>query len=182
IQLLKAFNASNQSGKYYSAGYVPLEMAQHPMAAPSVFNFFLPTYAPPGEIFEAGLVAPEFQIVNSAAATDYINIMYGMLLSDYYMDVTTGVSTVIPGSPDYDNPLSYPENIVQIDVADEVALAEDVPQMIDRLDILLTGGTMTQPSKDAIIETVEQFSFEPSIAAKLAILMVMIAPDYVIQK
>ena len=42
-------------------------LGQAPLMSPSVFNFFTPTYAPPGEIRDRSLFAPELQI-----ATEYL--------------------------------------------------------------------------------------------------------------
>ena len=60
-QLWRAFDASSQSGKYNVQNITGL-IGQGPLQAPSVFNFFSPFYAPPGEIANQGLVAPEMQV------------------------------------------------------------------------------------------------------------------------
>src|SRR5262249_7641108 len=41
---------------------------QNPLRAPTVFNFFEPTYVMPGAIAQAGLVSPEFKITNEETA------------------------------------------------------------------------------------------------------------------
>lgn len=41
---------------------------QYPMGSPSVFSFYEPAYSPAGEVYNARLRAPEFQILNSATA------------------------------------------------------------------------------------------------------------------
>ena len=43
---------------------------------PSVFNFFSPDYRPPGPMGAAGLVAPEFQLLNSYTAISIMNLIY----------------------------------------------------------------------------------------------------------
>lgn len=183
MQMLKAFDASNQSGRYYSSGFFLQEATtQHPVSAPSVFNFFLPEYTPPGPIMDAELVAPEFEILNSATTVSYVNMIYQMLISDYYMDVTTEASTVFIGAPDFEGSPFVAENWVNLDFGDEEALADNVPELVDRLDILLTGGIMTDETKQSIIDTTELFFFDDTLAVKVAIMMVMISPDYVIQK
>jgi len=49
-------------------------IGQSPMRAPSVFNFFRPGYRPPQtQIADAGLVAPEMQIISEASALFYAN-------------------------------------------------------------------------------------------------------------
>ena len=44
-------------------------LGQAALRSPSVFNFYLPDYAPPGPVADAGLVAPEFQISTASLLT-----------------------------------------------------------------------------------------------------------------
>ncbi len=46
---------------------------QTPLSAPTVFNWFLPSFTPAGPIAQAGLVAPELQHMNAAIAVKYYN-------------------------------------------------------------------------------------------------------------
>ncbi|MEY3897838.1 MAG: hypothetical protein RLZZ214_3359 [Verrucomicrobiota bacterium] len=66
VNAARAFNASAPNGWFYLDAFI-LDHAQEPMKAPSVFNFYLPTHSPPGPLADAGLVAPEFQIVNASS-------------------------------------------------------------------------------------------------------------------
>ena len=66
-QLWRAYGAKAANGQY-RVGNINASFGQGPLQAPSVFNFFSPFYAPPGEIADQGLVAPELQI-----ATEYLN-------------------------------------------------------------------------------------------------------------
>ena len=51
-------------------------LAQSPLRAPSVFNFFRPGYVPPHTLLaQAGLVAPEFQITDDTSVIGYANFM-----------------------------------------------------------------------------------------------------------
>lgn len=56
--------------------------AQTPLRAPSVFNWFLPDYRPPGDISAAGLVAPELQLATENFVISYYNTFYNLLLTD----------------------------------------------------------------------------------------------------
>ena len=66
VNFARAFNAASAEGWYYLPG-----MNQHHVEevfnSPSVFNFYLPTYSPPGALAENGLVAPEMQIINASS-------------------------------------------------------------------------------------------------------------------
>lgn len=183
IQLLRAFDASNESGKLWSVGYFAQEgMGQHPMAAPSVFNFFLPTYSPPGPVADADLVAPEFELMNAATAINYINLIFDMLLGDIYMDVTTEPSPILIGQPYFEGAILEGENTVGLDLSDELGLAGETEALVDRLDLLLAGGTLSEQTKTTIVSVANQFFFDEEIKTKVAIYMVMLSPDYIIQK
>ena len=76
-QLWRAYGARSQSGKYNVQNITGL-IGQGPLQAPSVFNFFSPFYAPPGEIANQGLVAPEMQVTTeylSSLWTDYVFVL-----------------------------------------------------------------------------------------------------------
>ncbi|MDJ0919150.1 MAG: DUF1800 domain-containing protein, partial [Woeseiaceae bacterium] len=60
-QLWRAYDAESANGGYRFPA-VSFFFGQGPMQSPSVFNFFSPFYAPPGEISDSSLVAPELQI------------------------------------------------------------------------------------------------------------------------
>ncbi|HEX2749321.1 MAG TPA: DUF1800 family protein, partial [Verrucomicrobiales bacterium] len=80
VNLARAFNAYTASGWYYLDAFT-LDHVQEPMKSPSVFNFYLPDYAPPGTLVEHGLVAPEFQIINATSAT---------MAPNYFWNAITG--------------------------------------------------------------------------------------------
>ena len=46
----------------------PVNFGQRPLSSPTVFNFFLPDHQPTGPITDAGLFAPEFQIITAVTA------------------------------------------------------------------------------------------------------------------
>lgn len=51
-------------------------LAQEPLRAPSVFNYFEPDFTRPGAIAGAGLYAPEFQILTDTTAITTANMYY----------------------------------------------------------------------------------------------------------
>ena len=59
--LWRALDARSRDGRIRE-GWPEVYGAQAVLRSPTVFNFYLPTYALPGEIANAGLVSPEFQI------------------------------------------------------------------------------------------------------------------------
>ena len=74
-QLWRAYDARSADGTLFFRPAPINTFAQSPLQSPSVFNFFSPFYAPPGEIADADLAAPELQI-----ATEYRNT----LITNYF--------------------------------------------------------------------------------------------------
>lgn len=183
-QIMRAFDAQNESGKLWNvAATFEFACKQHVLSSPSVFNFYLPSHAPVGPIFNQGLVAPEFEILTSATAMNYINLVYVWFLVDNYMDISTKASTTVPGLPEANPFLFDPNDNAELDLAAELALADDLPALLDRLDILLTGGLLSEEMKQTIVENCEILTlFDAEIAVKSAIFLTLISPDYVIQK
>lgn len=65
VKLWRLTNARSGNGRVFRLSHIRDEFAQFPLSAPSVFNFFKPNFAQPGEIRNAGLVSPEFQIAHA---------------------------------------------------------------------------------------------------------------------
>ncbi len=55
---------------------------QPPLGAPTVFNWFLPTYAPAGPVADAGLVGPELQLTDESNTIGRYNAIYEFVLSN----------------------------------------------------------------------------------------------------
>ena len=72
-------------------------LGQSPLAAPSVFNWFLPDYTVPGALSEAGLVSPEFQIATETNLVNRVNRLWAFTWANL-VGMTTfpgaGVDTV----------------------------------------------------------------------------------------
>ncbi|MAO46501.1 MAG: hypothetical protein CL823_05060 [Crocinitomicaceae bacterium] len=182
IQLLKAFDAQNESGKMFSVGWNTSDI-QHPLNSPSVFNFFLPTYAPSGPIMDSSLVAPEFELLNSTIAIEYINMSFDIIWSENYMESITLASPENIGYPWWEIGFSNPEDHVELDFNEEISLAAyDPAAMIERLNLLLGGGTISSATMQTIVNIIDVDYLEPSDRVKLALYFILISPDYVIQK
>ena len=67
----RLFGASSPSGALrINRLHDPIEgVGQGPLRSPSVFNFFRPDYSPAGDVRDAGLVAPEFQITHETTVS-----------------------------------------------------------------------------------------------------------------
>lgn len=71
---------------------------QRPLGANSVFNFFEPDYQPPGVIADAGLFAPEFQIINENTTMLAANDLFRRICESYGSDNCNGVFATTPST------------------------------------------------------------------------------------
>ena len=162
----RQFNASSEDGMFFNNGYrLDYYTNQHPFHAPSVFNFFLPTHSPAGELSENGLVALEFQITNASTIVGMTN----------QLDV--GTFTFHNGALiDYWEPFTKTE----INFGDYITLAEDPEKLVDRLDILLTYDRMSEGTRLSILSTLRDVT-NLRDRAEHAIYLVTISPDYAVE-
>jgi len=65
----------------WNLGNTDTVLGQTPLGAPTVFNFFEPTYKFPGELADAGLTTPEFQISSDTNVIRQANFMFGGIYS-----------------------------------------------------------------------------------------------------
>jgi uncharacterized protein (DUF1800 family) len=168
VQWARTFNLKKPtSGKYdlFDTSQQSNSLGQFVFRSPSVFNFFRPGYVPAGTAIASNkLVAPEFQIVNEISTIGYANFMHDI--------VTT--KTNANREPDY---------------TAEAAIANDSAALVTQIDLLLTGGQLSQTNKDKIKLAVDSITLPATndadarfnrIAA--AILLTMVSPQYLIQK
>jgi len=182
VQLCRAFNAASANGLYRNTGYLAQEMLkQYPFHAPSVFNFFLPTYQPLGPLANANLVAPEFQITTSYTAISVINFLEMAINYEEPMDISnpaletcedTGVTC-----PDLTD-----DEIVTLTLTQELNLAEnDIDGLITHLDLILTYGMLSTAMKSIIKNAITPLK-DPLERVNMALYLLMISPEYAVLK
>ncbi|NJL31386.1 MAG: DUF1800 domain-containing protein [Phycisphaerales bacterium] len=66
VRLWRVAPPRSVSGRVFRYSHLTDQYGQFPLSAPSVFNFYKPDFAPIGEVRNAGLVAPEFQIATDS--------------------------------------------------------------------------------------------------------------------
>jgi len=177
--LFRSFNltrgsATSERGEYKtgvrSLGDIHLETGQSVLRANSVFNFYLPDYSPVGPVRDANFVAPEFQIAtenNIIATTTYI----GWQLQ-YYHHAGTGNG-------------GAPLTQATLDLRREFELAADVNALLDHLNLVMLSGSMSAELRTILSSHLEAISPDAdgrSQRARDAINLIMISPDYTVQK
>jgi hypothetical protein len=92
VELLRALRAQPPADgrfRYYWIGEPTWGLAQMPLDAPTVFNFFQPDWAQPGAVAAAGLVSPELQLADETSAFGTPNFLRAVLFEGYANDDTT---------------------------------------------------------------------------------------------
>lgn len=179
----RAFNAASTSGHYVLDQFT-LDHLQDPFRAPSVFNFFQPAHSPPGPIADAGLVAPEFQIINASTAVAAPNHYWNAILGDLHRWGS--------GRREYSVRLNLTQELTMVVPAAQVN--QDVPSaapydpdpLLRRLDMALTGGRLSKEQFQIIRETLERVP-RPSWHwhrdyLRVAIYLVVTSPDFSVMK
>lgn len=201
VSLMRAFNARSPIGYYPEPGYRFQEsLLQHPLSSPSVFNFFSPNHQPKGPISDRNMVAPEFQINTSATVVNMANLLEGMLRYDEVMELPyfglvclmrpemcdsifncrdeTCVDEEIERIFDNEDEI-YPviqPFVVRFDLRAETGLAvDDVPGLINRIDLLVSQGRMSSGTRAILRDAVSQLE-EPEERVRLALYLAVLSP------
>ncbi|MBK1853692.1 DUF1800 family protein [Verrucomicrobiaceae bacterium 5K15] len=135
---------------------------QEPMNAPSVFNFYKPSYQAPGVIRDAGLVSPVFQIMDSYSAISFPNLMW-----DY---LSTGFRS------GWEN-RRYPLNFT---AARKAAVSNEA--LLDHMNLLLAAGKMTAHTRGIILNALETTELSEDGRIQLAAYLTLMSPEAATQQ
>lgn len=168
IQFSNSVVIDSPLDRYWHNGYDLIqEVKQFPMAAPSVFNFFAPDYSPVGGISEEGLVGPEFKIHDSSTSIQAMNRAYAWNIWD---------------SPWYSWHGGYGDPNVGYLTDQFSSMVENPEALLSYLDILYTHGQLTDETRGFIREAITPLQPDEWEVVRNAIYLLMISPDYKIQK
>jgi hypothetical protein len=173
--------ASTPGGNFsqYQDFVAPTALAQAPLEAPSVFNFWAPDYTPQGSsIAKAGLVVPEFQAVDVLTVAGYANTMIQVVQNK--------------GWPGNDVVTTYAQEIAALTPAN--ASDPDTNQtLIDRLNLLYFGGQMSSTMSarlSRVLSSTVSTAKAPTAAQRAqvrldkvrsALILVLTSPEYLVQ-
>ena len=171
---MRVFGAKSTSGNWLLGTLSNAsQLNQSALNAPSVFNFWRPGYVPSNsKMGSAGLLAPEFQVVDEVSVSGYLNT------------IQTAIQSGIGSSSDikstYDN---------------ELGLAATPQALVDRLNLLLCYGQMSTALQAKIVAAVgaltipsgatvtqAQITAAQTQRVQLAVLMTMASGDYLAQR
>ncbi|HET8942343.1 MAG TPA: DUF1800 family protein [Rudaea sp.] len=181
---------ANQPYRYagYSTGWslgdtqYSVGVAQAPLDAFSVFNFFKPDYLPAGEMTTGGLLGPEFGMQTDSIIANSTNTMRGRA---YYYD---------------SNDTCYPDDLfgdVTVDHAQDLALAgsanggtaDPSDRLVDAYSRRFMSGQMSPFMRKQLIDYLNQFDSSDAEGDEWrlqriyrALYLVFTSPEYMIQK
>ena len=143
-------------GEFNSAAF------QEPTYSPSVFNFFRPGYQPPGLLTLNGLVGPAFQITDSYSSISFPNKLWEMTQDG------------LKHYGDYHFPPDYTELLAQ---------AGSAPHLVDQVNLLFCGGSMTYATRDSILNVLNQVpSYDTLLRTRLAVYLAATCPEGAVQR
>ncbi|MDH3652175.1 MAG: DUF1800 domain-containing protein, partial [Saprospiraceae bacterium] len=169
--LARAMDKYSPSGYFWNTGDdFYHSTGQHPLDAPSVFNFFQPTFQPNGPLANAGLVGPEFQLLNSISGLEYFDVVNEWTVYEVlFQHRETGSNRE-----------------VYLDTYNILGGARDPEVLINSLDVLLTHGQLTHRSRELLRKVLYDYrdeGIELFIERTwLALYFFMVSPDYSIFK
>lgn len=178
VHWARLFRATSTDGQWNVQNLATTtKLAQSPLRAPSVFNFFRPGYVPPAsDIASLGMVAPEFQITDDTTVIAYANFMQQI--------VGFGAANVVP---------NYSHG-------DWLGRAADPAVLVRDLGVALTGGCLRSETAAAITEAVASlsasgthevdsttwpwFQWAPWDLARvvMAVFLILCSPDFLVQR
>lgn len=180
---MRAFKATSvdTNGRFRGIGITDdaaTNLGQTPMRSPSVFNFYRPGYAPPNtSIATAGLVAPELQLAHEVSVAGYLNTMRN------WVPINTSAG-----------------RYVRQNYASEQAVADNPAALVDRVNLLLAAGLMSDATKTLITSAVTSRAVPAPITSNgtvtnqtaidnakndrvyIAVFLTLASPDFLVQK
>ena len=157
------------------------DFEQTPLNASSVFNFYYPDYQFPGEMANAGMTTPEFQLTNSSSTMNLTNAITNSVLKagnpNGYTSYSSGSGAVTMDLSPYMTP-------------DQTSNA-GIPGLVDVLGDLLTGGRLSSGARAIITNYVTNDSQLPYTTptslqmrdrVRAIVHLILTSAEYAIQK
>ena len=143
------------------------ELGQAPMYAPSVFNFFRPGYTPPNStIAHQSMLAPEFQILTEPAIVGYVNFMH---------------KTVNNGESWGAKPAGY----LKANYSNYIKIADEPTLLLNALALYLAPHAFSAEQINTMAQMLTSIpNDEVGLKKRVytAVLLIMCAPNYLIQR
>lgn len=162
--LMRAFDAAAPSGKYrfWWLDDPTWGLGQNPLRAPTVFNFFKPTFSLPGAVASAGLASPEFEIFTDTSAIGNANFMLYMIYNGYESE----------------------DEVVGLNYSQVMPMAGNTAQLVDYLNLLLMSNSMTSTMRTTVINAVSGtwYAQNPDERVMAVVRLIVTSPEYLVQR
>lgn len=137
---------------------------QRAFSAPSVFNFYSPSYSEQGDITLAGLVSPEFQILNESSSITTNNLLRQLA---FQYGSTGGLSDF---------------HRIHLNLERAESLANDGERLTDYFNQMLLGGRMSSGMKSVLINFMSSVPLNEERRVKELLFLVITSPEYAYQR
>ncbi len=143
------------------------------LRSPSVFNFYLPDFQPPGDIVgyepsanvpNAFVVAPEFELFTAVTANRTPNRYRSTIYNEESRHSLVGGTYNLRCN-------------IALDFSDEKALAADPAQLVQHLNILMAHGMMSDESCQTMTDALTEESVNTTTRTRAAILGFAVSPS-----
>jgi uncharacterized protein (DUF1800 family) len=143
------------------------KIGQGPLQAASVFNFFLPSYMPPGELRAQQLVAPEMQLTTESQAAIFTSYLYSQ--TQNWNTLTE--ADAIKGAADF---------LINFDA--DLVLEPDPNAVIDRVARKLLGGRISYELRTETAKVLASIPVEEEgKRTATAIFLIVSSPEFAYQ-
>ena len=161
-QFWRAYGGTPAGERYGPRAYFRRRLGQGPLQAPSVFNFFSPFYIPPGEMADAGLFAPELQIITEYESARFTRVLYEQCFR----------GNSAPNTPQ--------DARVIINIDEEIDIADDASALVDRVAHKLLGSRISSPLRRTATELAVSAD-DPASKAAEVIFIIANSPEFAVQ-
>ena len=154
------------------------QIGQEPHRIPNVFSFFLPEFQTPGPIQQAGLTAPEGQVLTSPRIIDSVNGLMSLSkwgLSDCFGGFGTETDCRYTDNFSFQQDADGIRSLATASFSDVVENT-DPAAMVDELATLMTAGRLSRYARDTIVEVVS--SAPTATALDYAGQLIVTTPEY----
>lgn len=186
--MIRALNpSSNYPDGYMMLNRIDYEFGQNAYRSPSVFNFYLPDFQPPGPLNglqpsrrnpRGALFAPEFQVLNAVTANRSINRLQNWVRNRYIQTTFYNRNNInLVGRITFN--LDAQHNLVR-DI-------NNMPLLLQYFDLLLCNGSLSEETKDIIIAAVTEHApstseYHTEVRLEESLLAVLLSPDCAIEE
>lgn len=158
-------------------------LGQRPYGSFSVFNFYRPDYQHPGELKNANMNSPEFQILTESMIMSKASALSSAI---FWRDTPHDwLEPTIDGAWDIFSPRLHLDR--------ERALGNNPAELLDHLNLILMAGQMSQPMYDLLLGHMNNNKVDPTwdaigqawqrdMLVYEALFLVMASPEYAVQR